>query len=47
MEDDAISQAIYGVKEVLLERGVLSEEQALLLRDASLKRMAQPLSISR
>jgi hypothetical protein len=43
-KDDAISQAIYGVKEVLLERGVLSEEQALLLRDASLKRMAQPVS---
>jgi len=43
-KDDATSQAIYGVKEVLLERGVLSEEQALLLRDASLKRMAQPVS---
>ncbi|MEN6579061.1 MAG: hypothetical protein ABFD05_00370, partial [Anaerolineaceae bacterium] len=28
-KDDATSQAIYGVKEVLLERGVLSEEQAL------------------
>jgi len=43
-EDDATSQAIYGVKEVLLRRGVLSEEQALLLRNASLNRMAQPIS---
>jgi hypothetical protein len=43
-KDDATSQAIYGVKEVLLKRGVLSEEQALLLRDASLNRMAQPVS---
>lgn len=43
-KDDATSQTLYGVKEALLERGLLSEEQALLLRDASLKRMAQPVS---
>ena len=43
-EDDATSQAIYGIKEILLKRGVLSEEQALLLRNASLNRMAQPIS---
>ena len=43
-KDDATSQAIFGVKEVLFEREELSEEQALLLRDMSLKRMAQPVS---
>ncbi len=41
-KDDSTSQAFYGVKELLLRREVLSEEQALLLRDASLKRLAQP-----
>lgn len=41
-KDDFASQAIYGVKDLLLKRDVLSEEQALLLRDASLKRMALP-----
>ena len=43
-KDDPTSQAIFGIKEILLSRGVLSEEQALLLRDASLKRMAQPVT---
>jgi len=43
-KDDPTSQAIFGIKEILLSRGVLSEEQALLLRDASLKRMALPVS---
>ncbi len=43
-KDDATSQAIYGVKEVLLRRGVLSKEQSLLLRDSSLSRMAQPIT---
>jgi hypothetical protein len=43
-KDDNISQAIYGVKELLLKRDVLSEEQALLLRDASLNRLAQPVT---
>ena len=43
-KDDATSQANYGVKEALLRRGVLSEEQALLLRDSSLRRLAQPIT---
>ena len=43
-KDDSTSQAFYGVKELLLKRDVLSEEQALLLRDASLNRMAQPVT---
>ena len=43
-KDDPTSQAIFGIKEILLSRGVLSEEQSLLLRDASLKRMALPVS---
>ena len=43
-KDDLTSQAIYGVKEALLKREVLSEEQALQLRDMSLSRMAQPVS---
>lgn len=41
-KDDFASQAIFGVKEALLERGALSDEQALLLRDSSLKQMALP-----
>ncbi|HOZ37999.1 MAG TPA: hypothetical protein PLH64_04530 [Anaerolineaceae bacterium] len=43
-KDDLTSQEIYGIKELLLEREVLSEEQALLLRDASLRRLALPVS---
>jgi len=43
-KDDATSQEIFGIKEVLLKRGVLSEEQALLLRDASLNLMSLPVS---
>jgi hypothetical protein len=44
-KDDLTSQEIYGIKELLLEREVLSEEQALLLRDASLRRLAPPVSM--
>lgn len=40
--DDLPSQAVYGIKEILLRRGTLSSEQALLLRDSSLRRLAQP-----
>ena len=43
-KDDLTSQDIYGIKELLLKCGVLSEEQALLLRDTSLKRLALPVS---
>lgn len=43
-KDDLTSQAIYGIKELLLKREVLSEEQALLLRDSSLKQLALPVS---
>ena len=42
-KDDPISQGLYGIKEVLLKREAMSEEQALLLRDTSLKRLAQPV----
>ncbi len=39
-KDDLISQAIYGVKELILKRGMLSDSQALHLRDSSLRRLA-------
>lgn len=42
-KDDPASQAIFGVKEALIERGALSQEQALIIRDASLTRMALPV----
>lgn len=41
-KDDLTSQAIFGVKEALLEREVLSDEQAMQLRDISLLKMARP-----
>ena len=41
--DEPTSQATYGIKEALLKQDVMSEEQALLLRDASLLRLAQPV----
>ena len=41
-KDDLTSQAIYGVKELLLKRDLMSQEQALQLRDMSLRRMALP-----
>ena len=43
-KDDLTSQAIYGVKELLLMRDLMSREQALQLRDMSLHRMALPVS---
>lgn len=41
-KEDLTSQAIYGVKEAILKRDLMSEEHALLLRDVSLCRMAHP-----
>jgi len=43
-KDDLASQATYGVKEMLLRRDLMSDQQALQLRDVSLTRMAQPES---
>lgn len=43
-KDDLTSQAIYGVKELLLMRDLMSQEQALQFRDMSLHRMALPVS---
>lgn len=43
-KDDLTSQASHGVKELLLKRALMSQEQALQLRDMSLQRKAQPVS---
>ena len=42
-KDDLTSQAIFGIKELLLKRDLMSQEQALQLRDASLSRMSMPV----
>lgn len=41
-KDEPTSQALYGIKERLLRQDLLSEQQALFLRDASLRRWALP-----
>ncbi len=41
-KDDLASQAVYGVRELLIQRDQMSEQQALRLRDMSLNRLAQP-----
>lgn len=41
--DDPTSQAIYGIKELLLKRGMMSQEQALQLRDMILSQLANPV----
>jgi len=41
-KDDLASQAIYGVKERMISHAMLSDVQALLLRDVSLRQLAVP-----